>query len=205
MQNLIDQLSRENAAARQAAAETYATIVLRHDHPEPGDAERLRELLPVLGLTPVDVGADVAALARLTGVERNVLPDDEFAAAQSADQAAADAVRADIRAAVATALESLADQDLIWYLAKLAAAVPGVDYHGLLSRLDDARRSASLRAGTRSSYLAEAARIRAATPRVFSPHTPPPPPPPTAAARETAARVALGRWSPTTVRVAGRD
>jgi len=87
VQYLEAQVAEETAQAWM----DYRALLARASEPKPGDAAKLRELLPMIGKTPADVERDAAVFDEIARLESNIAGVDVNALAERAEKLAADA------------------------------------------------------------------------------------------------------------------
>lgn len=71
-QNLLEQVKTNTRNKNESAEAEYLRLLVRADHPEPGDVERLTEIFDSIGLAVADFESDLAALAALRKVRANL-------------------------------------------------------------------------------------------------------------------------------------
>lgn len=76
MSQLLDQLHDSQEQTQADALATYRALLARRDEPHDGDADLLRVTLATLGITAADFKADAASLAKVAGLERQILTPD---------------------------------------------------------------------------------------------------------------------------------
>jgi sigma54-dependent transcription regulator len=151
---------------------TYRALLARRDEPQDGDADRLRDVMAAMGLTPDDVKADSAALSKAADLDGKILGPDALAALKADHAAAVEQWQADAKKLMCDCVDT-------FQLHQLERAMSIIVMSSSLSGA--ANREAELRergqtigsgfycaTGSQESYRQQAAAIRAKNPRAFA-------------------------------------